>query len=59
MSSDAITFTNPKNGVTANYPFEASKIFSLELSDMDGSISVLTASPAENNPTSFVKKGDC
>ena len=64
MSSDAITFTNPKSGVSADYPFEASKIFSLDLTEVDDSISVfpvlpvLPLAPQGDTPASFDTKGD-
>ena len=64
MSSDAITFTNPKSGVSADYPFEASQIFSLVLTEVDDSISVLPVSPVlplapqGDTPASFATKGD-
>ena len=64
MSSDAITFTHPKSGISAAYPFEASKIFSLELTEVDDSISVLPVlpvlplAPQGDTPASFATKGD-
>ena len=64
MSSDAITFTHPKSGISTDYPFEASKIFSLELTEADGSISVLPVlpvlplAPQGDTPASFATKGD-
>ena len=64
MSSDAITFTHPKSGISVAYPFEASKIFSLELPEVDDSISVLPVSPVlplapqGDTPASFATKGD-
>ena len=64
MSSDAITFTHPKFGISAAYLFEASKIFSLELTEVDDSISVLPVlpvlplAPQGDTPASFATKGD-
>ena len=65
FSSDAVTFTSPKTGVTADYPFEASKIFSLEITDLDDSIWVLAilrmlplAPQGDLTPASFATKGD-
>ena len=42
MSTDTLTLTNPKSGVTADFPFETSSLFSMEVDD---SISVLTVLP--------------
>ena len=64
MSSDAITFTHPKSGISVAYPFEASKIFSLELPEVDDSISVLPVlpvlplAPQGDTPASIATKGD-
>ena len=64
MSSDAITFTNPKPGISADYSFEASKLFSLDLTEVDDSISVFPVSPVlplapqGDTPASFATKGD-
>ena len=64
MSSDAITFTNPKSGVSSDYPFESSRIFSLELTEADDVISVLPIlpilplAPQGDTPASFDTKGD-
>lgn len=66
MSSAALTLTNPKSGVTAAYPFEASKVFLLDLPDIDDSISVLTLSPllplahqGDPQAANLCTKGDC
>ena len=43
MSTDALALTNPKSGVVADFLFEASKLFSLEVDD--DSVSVITVAP--------------
>lgn len=60
MSTDALTLTNPKSGVVADFPFEASKLFSLEVDD--DSVSVLTIAPSTSLPFHegiLITKGDC
>ena len=59
MSTDALTLTNPKSGVIADFPFEASKLFSLEVDDSISVLIVTSSVQLSHKGDIPITKGDC